>query len=323
LHIISTLNTLVGQTKTLMLDKFCSSISDEAQLRIALTLGKLALPVWEDYFAQNPSAVDQLNRLILDANRVEGGLVNIDVEFPKRAIEKIERSLAAATIQSPQRPIAVMKSDATLSPLLATCMQPLQNPVWDSTLNTSARLVFTLVFNMLVWILYRRHTDTHETHIYVAINQGADVLLRETIRSTRNINEILSKYEPYKREDSEDSDWENALPVGRSEGPDQEDLYQKMIGEKVTKGQSGTALGKEALRQMREENKTYWNEMDEFMTGTSTTYSYNIANQQYQRHEIDVVVGSFSNIYPMTEKEMLSFISRQSLADLRESGFEV
>ncbi len=306
-----------------MLDTFCNSISDEAQLRIALTMGKLALPVWEDYFSKNPAALSQVNSLMNEANRVNGGLEKIDIEFPKRAIEKIERSLAAAKEKSADRPIPIMKSDATLSPMLATCMQPLQNPQWDNTLNQSVRLVFTLVFNMLVWILYRRKTDFNETHIYVAINQGADVLLREGIRSQRNINVILNEYEQHKRQDSEDSDWENALPVGRGEGPDQEDLYRKFIGEKVAKGQGGTAVGIEALRQMREEKKSYWNEMDEFMTGTSVTYSYNIEKQSYQRHEFDVIVGSFSNTYPMTESEMLSFISQQTLPDLREAGFEV
>lgn len=306
-----------------MLDTFCGSLSDEAQLRIALTFGKLALPVWEDYFIKNPAAIDQVNALISEANRVNGGLEKIDIEFPKRAIEKIERSLAAAKEKSANRPIPMMKSDATLSPMLATCMQPLQNPQWDSTLNQSVRLVFTLVFNMLVWILYRRKTDFNETHIYVAINQGADVLLREDIRSQRNINTILNEYEQKKRQDTEDSDWENALPVGRSEGLNQEDIYRKFIGEKVAKDQPGTAIAREVLRQMREEGKSYWNSMDEYMTGTSTTYSYDIEKQSYKRHEIDVIVGSFSNHILMTESEMVSFISQQAVVDLRDSGFEV
>ena len=306
-----------------MLDTFCSSISDEAQLRLALTLGKLALPVWEDYFSKNPGAIDQLNALIGDANRVNGGLQKIDIEFPKRALEKIERSLAAAKEKSSDRPIPVMKSDATLSPLLATCMQPITNKQWDNTLNQSVRLVFTSIFNILVWILYRRRTNHHETHIYVAINQGADVLLREYIRSERNLNTIVSEYESYKRQDTEESDWENALPVGRSEPLDQEDIYRKMIGEKVVKGQPGTVVAREVLRQMREEGKSYWNMMDEYLTGTSTTYSYDKEKQSYLRHEIDVIVGSFSNKIPMTEAEMLEFISQQALADLQESGFEV
>jgi hypothetical protein len=306
-----------------MLDELCNSITDEAQLRISLKFGNLALPVWEDFFRKNPSAIDQVNALIADANRVNGGLRRIDIEFPKRALEKIERSLAAAKERSPDKPIPIMKSDATLSPMLATCMQPLTNKQWDNTLNQSTRLVFTSVFNILVWMLYRRNTDHRETHIYVAINQGADVLLREKIKSEQEINRILSEYEPFKRLDTEDNDWENAQPVGRSEPPGQEDIYEKMIGKKVVIGQTSRLLAKEVLRQMRVEGKTYWNEMDEYSTGTSITYSYDKEKQCFSRHEIDAIVGSFSNHILMTENEMLSFISQQHLFDLRESRFEV
>lgn len=306
-----------------MLDTYCNSLTDKAQLKIALTLGKLAIPVWEDYFTQNPTAIDQVNALVADSNRVNGALKKIDIEFPKRAIEKIERSLVATEGQSVDKPLPIMKSDSTLSPLLATCMQPLSNPQWDNTLNQSARLVFTLVFNILVWILYRRKTDNHESHIYVAINQGADVLLREKIESDASINAILNKFEHHKRHETEDSDWESARPVGSSEPLDQEDVYRKIIGEKVVKGQVSRALAIEVLRQMREEGKTYWNMLDEYTTGTSTTYSYDQEKQSYSRHEIDVIVGSFSNHIPMTENEMLSFISQQALPDLQESGFEV
>jgi hypothetical protein len=77
------------------------------------------------------------------------------------------------------------------------------------------------------------------------------------------------------------------------------------------------------MRQMREEGKSYWNEMDEYTTGTSTTYSYNKEKESFWRHEFDVIVGSFSNHIPMSESEMLQFVSQQSLNDLRASGFEV
>jgi hypothetical protein len=53
------------------------------------------------------------------------------------------------------------------------------------------------------------------------------------------------------------------------------------------------------------------------------TYSYDKVKQSYSRHEVDVIVGSFSNHNPMTESEMLDVISQQALSDLRESGFEV
>jgi hypothetical protein len=103
-----------------MLDSYCNSLTDEAQLEIALTLGKRALPVWE-YFRRNPTAIDQVNALVNDTNRMKGALQKIDIEFPKRALEKIERSFIAAK-ETSQKPIPIMKRDATLSPLVMYCV---------------------------------------------------------------------------------------------------------------------------------------------------------------------------------------------------------
>jgi hypothetical protein len=74
---------------------------------------------------------------------------------------------------------------------------------------------------------------------------------------------------------------------------------------------------------MKDEGKSYWSEMDEYQTGTSTTYSYNKEKESYWRHEFDVIVGSFSNHIPMSENEMLDFVTYLSLFDLRASHFEV
>jgi hypothetical protein len=305
-----------------MLDTFCNSLSDEAQLKIAVRLGKIALPVWSRYFSENPAAIDQVNELAQNGTQLKRAQ-KIDIGFPQRALEKIERSFLAAKENPGSKPIPSMKCDATLSPLLATCMQPLTNPQWDNVLPQSVKLVFTLVFNILVWILYRRRNAAHETHIYVAINQGADVLMRESFRSANEINTILEEYKLELRSISEDGDWETAFPVGESEPLDQEDIYRKIIGEKVFKDSVTTLLAKEVLRQMREEGKSYWNEMDEYSTGTSTTYSYNTEEKSFWRTEFDVIVGSFHNKIPMSESEMFQFVSQQSLCDLRESGFEV
>ena len=95
------------------------------------------------------------------------------------------------------------------------------------------------------------------------------------------------------------------------------------MGQPVNKDLCGPELAREVLRQMRDEGKTYWNELEEFNSGTSTTYSYNLEKKSYWRTEIDVIVGSFFNEIPMTEKEMLLQMSRKHLTDLRESGFEV
>lgn len=306
-----------------MLDDYCNTLSDAAQLKIALHLSKKTLPIWSQYFSENPAELETLNGITQDAQQLKRAAKNIDIEFPKRAIEKIERSLAAATERSARSPIPLMKSDATLSPLLATCMQPLTNPKWDAALTQSVKLVFTAVFNTLTWILYRRKTDQYETHIYVAINQAADALLRESILSVEDINNILYTYKHELRSTNEDSDWENALPAGESEPYNEEDIYRKIIGEKVVKDSVDSNLAKEVLRQMREEGKSYWNELDEYNTGTSRIYSYNAEEKSFWLTEADVIVGSFFNKIPMTEAEMMQFVSQQSLSDLRDSGFEV
>ncbi|NJO92581.1 MAG: hypothetical protein HC831_29160 [Chloroflexia bacterium] len=80
-----------------------------------------------------------------------------------------------------------MKSDGTLSPILNTSIQPLTNSKWDDILPYSVKLVFTMVWNIVTWILYKRSTDANETHIYVAINQAADVLMTEKLKTIPQI----------------------------------------------------------------------------------------------------------------------------------------
>ncbi len=254
-----------------MLKDYCNSLSDDAQIRIALRLGNLAIPIWENYFIENPDEINTLNGLINDSNRIAGGLAVIDIAFPKRALEKIERSYIAAKAKSPYRPLPVMKGDPTLSPLLATCMQPLTNKKWDRILTNPVRLVFTLVFNILMWILYRRNTIYQETHIYVAINQGTDALFNASLLNDKTFNSLLDEYAQEKRQESELCDWENALPVGRSEPQTEEDILRRIIGEKIYKGQCGPVVAKEVLRQMREEGKSYWNGLEDPVSSYSKT----------------------------------------------------
>lgn len=306
-----------------MLETFCGNLSDEAQLKIAIRLSKLAMPVWENHFNNYPADLKKLNDLITDENRLKRGTDNIDVGFLMRALEKIERSYAAAKEKTRGNPIPLMKSDVTLTPMLHTCMQPLQNQNWDSVLPRYVRLVFTSVFNILVWILYRRQTPEYETHIYVAINQASDVILQKSILTNMAWNQLLNEFKDEKRRDEEDKEWEKAFTVGEQEPMNQEDVFKQILGEQVNKDLCGPELAKEVLRQMREEGKSYWNEMEEFNTGTCTTYLYNTEKQTYERNEIDAIVGSFNNDIPMTEKEMLLHMSRQHLYYLRKSGFEV
>ena len=82
-------------------------------------------------------------------------------------------------------------------------------------------------------------------------------------------------------------------------------------------------LAKEILRQIREEEKSYWDQWEEYYSGTCKTYSFNKEKNSFWRSEIDVIAASFFEEYPMTEQQMLDFISGVSLSDLRDDGFEI
>lgn len=305
-----------------MLDKYCNSLSDDAQLKIALRLGKLTLPVWNNYFEKNPQEIEKINALIEPSNKVKGGANKIDIKFPARALEKIERSYKNAK-NIDALPIPNMKNDGTLSPLLATSMQPLTNPKWDESLPYSIRLVFTLVWNIVTWILFKRNNNENETHIYVAINQAADVLMRENILSIPQINAILSEYKNEARQADKDAAWEKAPGVKTGEPLTQDEIYRKIIGENIVKDACGKELAKEILRQMRYEGKTFWDGWEEYYSGTSKTYSFDKKVNSFWLSEIDVIALSFSNQIPMTEQQMLDFIASVSLSDLRKDGFEI
>jgi hypothetical protein len=157
----------------------------------------------------------------------------------------------------------------------------------------------------------------------VAINQAADVLMSEKILNARQIEEILNEYQKETRKENEDAAWENSPGIQKYEALEPDEIYRKIIGEKIVKNSSGRELAKEIVRQMREEGKSFWDQWEEYYSGTCITYSYNKEKNSFWRSELDVIVASFFNEFPMTEQEMIDFISGVSLTDLRESGFEI
>lgn len=305
-----------------MLEDFCNSLSDQAQLKIALRFAKLAMTVWEKHFDENPDAIKKLNGLIGESNHIQGGAKNIDVKFPIRAIEKIERSYKKLK-SSGKYPISLMKSDGTLSPIFKTATQPLTNSEWDDAFPYTVRLCFTLVWNILSWVLFKRKNEANETHIYVACNQAVDVLISEKILRINEIEGILNEHKNDLRSEKEEIAWEKAPQVEEHERLSTEEVYKKIIGENIIKDASGSELAKEILRQMKEEDKSYWDEWEEYYSGTCKTYSYNKEKKSFWRIEADVIAASFFDEYSMTEREMQDFISGVSLNDLRQSGFEI
>lgn len=306
-----------------MLDEFLAKLSDEAQLRIALRLIRLALPVWQNHISAHPADVEKINALIAAENTVTGEIRPIDADLPIRYLAKIEHSYAQAQGRG-KNPIPLMKGDVLLGPLLGKIMQALTSAKWDDTLPYSVRLVYTSVWNVLTWLLFRRLSYSEETHICVAINQAADALMTEKICSVDEINALLNEYSGFIRAASEDAEWENAPGVTLDkDGMTPNEIYARISGEKLVKDPPNAAQVTEILRQMREEGKSYWDEWEEYYSGTCKTYSYNAEKQSYWLSEADVIVASFFNQYALSEKQMQEFIASRSLYDLRQSGFEV
>ncbi len=311
-----------------MLDDYCSSLSEEAQLKIAIRLCRLILPVWHKYFTEHPEMLNELNALIAAESRVKGGVKQINLQFAADAVDAIWKSysLAAACAGDP---LASMKKDPLLGSLMSVFMQPLTSSKWDDLLPYSVRLVFTSVWNILTWLILRRRNSANETHIYIAINQAADALMTEKIIGIDEIDSILLEYNEETRNlDEQESDLpvpEDVVTKGEKERQEEilQAAYKKLIpgGESIINDAPSLDQRIEILRQMREEGKTFWDQWYEYYHGTCRTYSYNMEKNCYWLSEADVIVGSFFNEYEMSEDSMLEMLSGISSYDLREDGF--
>ena len=306
-----------------MLDEFLQGLSDEAQLKIALRLLHLALPVWNTHLEKQPADLKKINALIEAEGSETKNIRLIDAELPGRYLRKIEESFERAQATG-NAPVPLMKSDVLLAPLFRKIMQPLTSTQWDDILPYSVRLVYTSVWNVLTWLLYRRLSYSGETHICVAVNQAADALMTEKLQSVDEINQLLNEYSGFHRSPGEDAAWDNAPgALGEAPGLNPSEIYARIAGEKIIKDPPSAAQIAEILRQMRDEGRSYWDQWDEYYSGTCKTYSYNAEKQSYWLTEADVIVASFFNQYPLSEKQMADFIGGRSLYDLRQSGFEI
>ncbi|MFX0101232.1 MAG: hypothetical protein ACFFCS_16785 [Candidatus Hodarchaeota archaeon] len=169
-----------------MLEDFCNSLPDNAQVAIGIRLIKLILPVWEDYMVKHPEQLKRANELIKKENYVQGGAHKIEIDLPRLALEEVETSLGSG---------ASLGENKRLKSYMATFMEPLTNSSWEDMLPDSIQLVFTSVWNVITFLIFRRVTESNETHIYVAINQACDVILREKLLSKVELEEILLEFE--------------------------------------------------------------------------------------------------------------------------------
>ena len=79
----------------------------------------------------------------------------------------------------------------------------------------------------------------------------------------------------------------------------------------------------EVLQQMRVEGKTYWDDYEEYLTGTCKIYSYNTNKKSFWLTESDIIVGSFHNETPLSRQEMINILSQLSVHELKQAGFRI
>jgi len=305
-----------------MLDEFLLTLSNEAQLKIALRLTRLALPIWQKYHAEHPEKMAEVNALVTDENRVAGAYKEITVDLPEKGLTELDKAYEAARGKN-KRPVTVMKEHAVLNPIHYTFIGPLTNSAWDATLPNSVRLVYTAVWNILTWLLFREHNDAGETHIYIAVNQAADALHSEKMMSFEEINVILMEYAEQKRYPDEKREGSMNYDTGDGAPKDPNEIYQKIIGPTPPRDAPSTSQAAEIVRQMRDEGKSYWDDWEEYYTGTNVDYSFDVEAGKFKRTEIDIIIGSFCNTYWLTEKEIIESMKKYSLYEFRKAGFNI
>ncbi len=172
-----------------MLDEYCNSLPEHAQIAMSMRLIEIALPLWEEYVKKHPDELANVNALITQGHRVHGGLAKIAESLPRSALHELQTMIAEKKD---------LNRSSSLKRYLATFMEPLTNPGWDDVLPLSVRLVFTAVWNLLTYVLYTQKNQEGETHIYIAVNQACDAILREKLLSQNDLESVIQEYKDYR-----------------------------------------------------------------------------------------------------------------------------
>ncbi len=171
-----------------MLDEYCNSLPEHAQVAMSMRLIEIVLPIWEAHVAQHPDDLAKVNALITAEHRVHGGLAKVAASLPRSALHELQMVIAARRD---------LNTSSSLRRYLATFMEPLTSQAWDDVLPLSVRLVFTATWNLLTFLLFTQKTKEGETHVYVAVNQACDAILREKVLSQDSLDRVLEEYKDY------------------------------------------------------------------------------------------------------------------------------
>nr|MDO8088144.1 hypothetical protein [Candidatus Sigynarchaeum springense] len=172
-----------------MLDEYCKSLPEHAQVAMSMQLIEIVLPTWEKHVTEHPDDLARVNALVTEKHKIFGGLAKVAASLPRAAVNELKKMIASG------RDLA---SSSSLRHYLATFMQPLTNPDWDGVLPEPVGLVFTATWNLLTYLLLRQKTKEGETHVYVAINQACDAILREKLLSQGELDRVLEEYRGFK-----------------------------------------------------------------------------------------------------------------------------
>ncbi len=169
-----------------MLDEYCNKLPEATQVVMAIRLIEIVLPAWEKYVAGHPGILKQVNDLITKDHWVQGGAHHIAEDLPRAALLEMKSTIEAGKSA---------RANAVLKDYLATFMEPLTIPAWEKIFQSPVRLVFTAVFNLLAFLLFKKVTPSNETHVYVAINQACDAILQKHVLSQEELERLLKEYE--------------------------------------------------------------------------------------------------------------------------------
>lgn len=191
------MNEGVHTTHSSMLDEFCQSLTDAAQVELAIRCARISLPIWEGYHLAEPGKLGAINAFILPENRVRGGAHGLAADMLSRALKELEAVRSEGSDP---------KKNRAINFYLATFLEVLTLKNWDELLPGSVRLAFTSVFNILAFLLLRRKNEAGETLIYLSINQSLDAVMREKILSQAEIETILLEYRGRTRDKTPESE---------------------------------------------------------------------------------------------------------------------
>lgn len=159
------------------LQKYTDTLPKDRQLKLAIQLTRLTLPIWDNYANTNP---------LTYRDTVVGLTHTVDKKILKDTIDAVERYLNSNKIEQIINGTKELKeiSGQFDDPIVA-----LQDTDWE--LPDEVKKTFYAVYNLIETLLGKEKTVFDESTIYVSINQAIDALETSKSITSGDINKIL------------------------------------------------------------------------------------------------------------------------------------